>query len=448
MPPPTKEQILAELKRRGIDPATAGKQSPAASTKSTVSTSGTAKKSSAFEGNPEYEAERKRIASTNPDNTVTPEQYKELSELYEQAKASGKGDAVLKFQQRYHEIIPDAALQIIANDPKRTKLAQQKGYTGYDLRGNEDAYFGNRTEQYMQKLKALEPKAAEPAADPAKPTAPVQKTPAGPVSNFEQEDIYPNYGYEPGQFWTQDIINTLGSAQELWGLKKHNPWNPTFHPDTPNPTFYDPTRELAANAEQLKIGMDAAGMYGDPNTMASTFSSMQGKAAENAANVLGRYNNQNVGVANQHEMQRSSINNEARNINNQSKKRQYDEQTVANQQFDNAKREARRNLRDSFVNAWTNRGQTQALNSMFPQYHTDPVTGYVLTTGKGKDFYKSNPQQSFADYVRYFKGEGYNMQDGDAIKAAQMASGMKGFNPYDDPNREAYMRAYGYTPHD
>lgn len=67
----------------------------------------------------------------------------------------------------------------------------------------------------------------------------------------------------------------------------------------PEPTFYDPNRELAANAEQANITQQYAATFANPQSFMSNALATQGKAAENAANIMGRYQNMNVGVANQ-----------------------------------------------------------------------------------------------------------------------------------------------------
>jgi len=53
----------------------------------------------------------------------------------------------------------------------------------------------------------------------------------------------------------------------------------------------------------------------------------------------------------------------------------YDKNTIANQTFDNSKAAARQNLRGSYVDAITNRANTYNLNSLYPQYAVDPLSG-------------------------------------------------------------------------
>jgi hypothetical protein len=176
-------------------------------------------------------------------------------------------------------------------------------------------------------------------------------------------------------WWMQDIIKTTGAAMDYMGVKKYMPWQATPAVDYMEPTFYSPERELAANAEQLAIGADGAAAFGSPQAFNARFSQMAGKTAENAANILGRYNNLNVGVANEAEKFNVETFNQYADQRAQDATNLYDKVTIANQQFDNSKNMARQNMRQSYIDAITNRAQTQALNTLFTDFYTDPSTG-------------------------------------------------------------------------
>lgn len=75
----------------------------------------------------------------------------ELNKLYEAAKKAKKGPAVLKFQKRFHELHPDIAKQVIANEPV-TSFGKNKKLTNSDLKSNEDGEFGKRTIAYKEAL--------------------------------------------------------------------------------------------------------------------------------------------------------------------------------------------------------------------------------------------------------------------------------------------------------
>ena len=179
----------------------------------------------------------------------------------------------------------------------------------------------------------------------------------------------------PAEWWLQDTIKTTGAFGDLMGVKKYMPWAPPAKLQTPRPTFLDPTRELAANAEQANIQTQGMAQFAGPQALSARSSGIQGQAAKNAADVLSKYNNANVNIANQFEMKATDIRNQESMLNQATQQRLYDQNTVANQQFDNAKLAMRNNLRNYYTNAITNRTKTDALNQMFENYRVSPGSG-------------------------------------------------------------------------
>jgi hypothetical protein len=226
---------------------------------------------------------------------------------------------------------------------------------------------------------------------------------------------------QPAEWWLQDTIKTTGAFGDLMGIKKQMPWAPRVDLETPRPTFLDPTRELAANAEQANIQTQGMAQFAGPQAASARASSIQGTAAKNAADILSKYNNANVNVANQFEMQSTNIRNQEQLANQGATQRMYDQNVIANQQFDNAKLAMRNNLRNQYTNAMTNRAKTDALNQMYPQYAVSPGTGGFMHFTQGKDFDKSKASKSgsYDQWVQYYKSQG--MGDTDAINAAKGA---------------------------
>ncbi len=85
----------------------------------------------------------------------------------------------------------------------------------------------------------------------------------------------------------------------LMAPKRYTAYAAPMNAMTPTPTFYDPNRELAANAEIYNQNIQGLNNFGTAQGFMSNASGAAGKAAENAANIMGRYQNMNVGVANQ-----------------------------------------------------------------------------------------------------------------------------------------------------
>lgn len=346
--------------------------------------------------------EKSRIASTAPNKVVTPEQYEELRNLYTKAKIQGHGPAVLEFQKKYHEYLPHEAMKIIASDPRRTNKAKEVGVTSYDLKGNEDGYFGPRTEQYWQSLGKYEPRKAEPALAKVDTKLPA-KAEDTPVAREEFErnppgDIEPTASHGP--WWLQDIVGTAGAAGDFMRIKKYNPWQATPGVTYPTPTFYDPTRELAASAEQTNIGANALAAFTDPQAFNARFSQLQGQGFKNAADIMGRYNNLNVGVSNQFAADNANIANQHSQQKAKLNTDLYDKYMIANQQFDNAKNQARQNLRNMYIHAITNKNYTENLNQIYPQFAVDPSIGGRMFFHDGRNLTGNEPD---ADYGQMYE---------------------------------------------
>lgn len=203
-------------------------------------------------------------------------------------------------------------------------------------------------------------------------------------------------------FWLQDVINIGAATANRLGLKKYMPWAPKVEPHVPRPTFYDPTRELASNAEQMAIGTEGAGLYSGPQAFNSRFSEIAGRGAKNAADILGKYHSLNVNEANRFENIKAGIYNQADQFNANSAQRLYDQTTVANQQFDNSKRQAFNEMRGAVVNAFTNRAMAQTMNYMYPHYQIDPSSGGFTYGYKGSDILPKAQSDDFAGMAQAF----------------------------------------------
>lgn len=333
---------------------------------------------------PEEEAERIKRAGTVNDGIVTAEQYAELERLYKEAEASSydngkynpnkKTDKNLAFQKYYHSIpaLKKVAEQIIAEekDPTNKGKTLAKGQR-YDVTANEDAMFGPRTMKYWDKIKKAASK-EEPKKDGTVAKKDTAETDRGAV---ERNPTHPVKKGAYAPWWLQDIVKTTGAANDLMRINKYLPWQATPEVRLPNATFYDPTRELAANAEQANIQTQGMGAFMGPQALSARSSSVQGQALKNAADIQSRYNNMNVEIANKLNQERTSIMNTASQNKAGLDTQLFDKYTIANQQFDNSKNLARQELRKSYIDGITNKAKTQALNSLYPNFYTDPSRG-------------------------------------------------------------------------
>lgn len=395
---------------------------------------------------PEEEETRRKNAETTPEKYVSDTDYDELAALYTAAQKSSQGNPnkktpeTLAFQKRYHELLPDEARRIISSEKDPTNKGKTLGHgEKYDLTANEDSMFGKRTEQYWQAVKK-----APPAIK--KELLPIVEKPIVPGVRPEIKRN-PPLGVNPKSYapwWLQDIVKTSGAAADLMRIKKYEPWQQTPETRLPDGTFYDPTRELAANTEIANIGTQGATAFNNPQAYAANFSQIQGQAGKNAADIMAKYNNMNVQIANQLNSERTGIMNDASKNKASLDTQLFDKYTIANQQFDNSKNMARQNLRQSYIDAITNRAKTQALNTLYPNYYTNPITGGFVQFKPGYDKITPNAPHDEADLaevekiVKRFPGTTFT-------EALKHVKGKKGA-PEDDNTIDAgYLRSQGYS---
>jgi hypothetical protein len=243
-----------------------------------------------------------------------------------------------------------------------------------------DGYLGRRWDLLIEKKPELPTPdktiAKKEEDEPAKGDRPAIKT--NTPTNYQLPENDP--------WWLQDIIKTAGSAADLARIKRYMPWQATPQVRLPEATFYDPTRELAANTEMANLALQNSQAFTSPQQQAAANSVAQGQAAKNAADIMGRYNNLNVGLANQLSNEQAGIMNQA-SLNKANLDTQlWDKYTILNQQFDNSKAQARQNLRQSYIDAITNRANTANLNSLYPEYAVNPMDG-------GKVYFRPDPNK-------------------------------------------------------
>jgi hypothetical protein len=121
------------------------------------------------------------------------------------------------------------------------------------------------------------------------------------------EKIIPNlerFTYEETPTTTTTITTGKGGRSPYFGKqfmvppKRYTPYAAPLNAMIPEPTFYDPNRELAEGASNRNM-MAAYMSQMDPQQFSARANALNAQGAEQAANTIGRYQNMNVGVANQ-----------------------------------------------------------------------------------------------------------------------------------------------------
>ena len=221
----------------------------------------------------------------------------------------------------------------------------------------------------------------------------------------------------PIGFYPQDVLNTAAAVGDLASIKQYNPRMVQFNAQPMKPTYYDPNRELANNAEIVNMATQQLAQFTGPQAFNSRFSEVQGKGLANAANIESRYNNLNVGVANQFEQANKQMTNEINFRNQLAANDFYDKSVTANQQFDNSKRPARRQVVDYTNAALDNRFITDQMNSLYPNYFVDPA---MLKTYYNKT-QELTPKQKGQDLATYLKNAGIDITN-PTVQAAMAKS--------------------------
>jgi len=200
--------------------------------------------------------------------------------------------------------------------------------------------------------------------------------PGAPIVNNQMQGTAP--------WWLQDQVTLGQDAVNFFGVKKRNPWQMKPQYAGYNPTFYDPTRELAANAELANIGTQGLNAFTNPQAFNAGFSQIQGQGAKTAADIMARTNNANVAVANDFEVRNKNLMNDA-SVNNANASTNFYNDTVrGDQEFYNAKSLRLDNMANHYKNAITNKNNTANLNDLYDQYKIDPRTGGRIRWTHGK----------------------------------------------------------------
>ena len=227
----------------------------------------------------------------------------------------------------------------------------------------------------------------DPSAIPPPPPPPVAPPPVAPPPNTPPLPPLVPPTETPGKkiptpydFLAPDKMSMVAAGMNP--PKKYLPYYANYAANIPTPTFYSPERELAANAEQANImSQGLSNVAGSPGNYMTNISAIQGKAAEQATNTLGRYNNLNVGVANQFSPMVAEAMNKQAMYAAERTNELFKGNVIANQQYDNSKRAYFTNLTKSYANAWNNRMNFGDMNDNMAYMYKDPRSGRNVFKG-------------------------------------------------------------------
>lgn len=243
-------------------------------------------------------------------------------------------------------------------------------------------------------------------------------------------------------WWLQDEVNIAGNIIDRSRINKYLPWAPGIDLEEADPTFVDPTGAVNAQNAAGNASLQALSQFtGAPAASARTMG-IQGQMANQAAQTVNKYDTQNVGIANQFETQNLGIRNNERMMDAQRSGKLFDQNTIANQQYDNAMLQLRREGRGMYNQAVTNRWKTDALNQMYPDYAVNPSDGGQMY--HDPNYRNPSPKRSntYRDAVNYWISQGFNPKDA-AEAAKNERSSSQGPGGYDGNEMNIINSQYG-----
>jgi len=274
----------------------------------------------------------------------------------------------------YRDLLADRDAGILDNDINTDlepfiveQVGKQDERYGFDPEADIskiDAIGTNTTVGQLARI--LEPEVEpEPKPEPE----PIPDIPLGTIG--ETATPTPPVGPYP-----QDVLSMGEAFANRMGLKKYYPWAPEIEPVLPQPTFFDPRRAEANIMGSYNTALTQLGAFASPQQLSARASEVAGNAMSAVADTVGQIQNQNVQVANEFETQRAGILNN-NNLNNAAQaKALYDQTTIMNQQYDNAKRDARSKLLGTIKNTITNMATTDVINDVYGnRFMINPTTG-------------------------------------------------------------------------
>ena len=182
-----------------------------------------------------------------------------------------------------------------------------------------------------------------------------------------------------------DIVNFMGALSQKYA--KTTPVQQKFVAQTPGYDLMDPTRQLAANQEQMQRMRSQAENTTAGNIGLASMMGASGQGMAQAADILANTERQNVGIVNQAYGQNAQIKNQEAQLNENARAKYVDDISAKQQADTLAMNTKNAMVRDAFNTGWSNFTKDQMMEKvLFPQVHTNNLTGEVSFSGKGRDY--------------------------------------------------------------
>ena len=190
----------------------------------------------------------------------------------------------------------------------------------------------------------------------------------------------PNPAKKPaGPWWLQDIVNYVGASTDQ--VNRYGATQGSVDLQTPGYDLLDPTRQIASIQEQdarqnQQIENTVDGNVGLAATLASS-----GDSLGHSANILGQYENANIGIVNNAYDKNAQIMNQEIGTNEAGRVKYVEDNATLNQQIDNALNKKKWRQIAAFNNGTTNWFRKKQMEQvLFPEVYVDPIMGDVSVT--------------------------------------------------------------------
>lgn len=240
-----------------------------------------------------------------------------------------------------------------------------------------DDYYGNTTVGQMFRL-AQQPKQEEVKVN-TNSTVNVTDNKKVNVDTTTPDlaDPFPKDTPRPIDTWfAPDITNFVGSLTDK--INRYEPAMSKLDFVNPDYVLLDPTRQLAANQEQMARFSNQLENSVDPQIALATMLGASGQGFQNAANVLGNVENANVQITNQALNNSAQIENQEIGVNEAARQSYISQMATLNENEDRARNLKKWRVINAYNQGWHNYNKDQMMEQvLFPQVHTDNITGDV-----------------------------------------------------------------------
>jgi hypothetical protein len=255
------------------------------------------------------------------------------------------------------------------------------------------------------------------------------------------------------EIWAQDVMNMGNLVGTALSRKKYLPHSFPIDLADPDVLYHDPARAIATTNEQSGMARRANTAFAGPNaTYRNT--GLAGKTWAANLDTVGQYENMNVPIGNAYYDKVWEADRIEALSNADRMQKLFDQNTIANQQWDNTGVADRRNITDAEIQMLTNAMETQAWNQSFPNYNTHPgIGGGMWNTGYNRPFVNTGmPGQSNSYAAQFSKLKQKYPEASDkaidydlGIRYGMPQTAMRMPSPYDQQRAEqaAFAAQYG-----